>query len=74
MMYYLTACLIFRDAASYLEEWLRFHLLVGVEHFYLYDNDSSDDYLSVLRPFCAEGKVTLTRWPGPMQQLKAYAH
>lgn len=73
-MYYLTACLIFRDAASYLEEWLRFHLLVGVEHFYLYDNDSSDDYLSVLRPFCAEGKVTLTRWPGPMRQLKAYAH
>lgn len=73
-MYYLAACLIFRDAASYLDEWLRFHLRVGVEHFYLYDNDSSDDYLSVIRPFRAAGQVTLTIRPGPMQQLKAYAH
>jgi hypothetical protein len=72
-MHYLTACLIFRDAASYLDEWLRFHLLVGVEHFYLYDNDSSDDYLSVIQPFRAEGKVSLKKWPGPMQQLDIYA-
>lgn len=73
-MYYLAACLIFRDAASYLDEWLQFHLKVGVEHFYVYDNDSSDDYLSVIRPFQAAGRVTLTRAPGPMQQLQAYAH
>jgi glycosyl transferase family 92 len=73
-MYYLTACLIFRDAASYLDEWLRFHLLVGVEHFYLYDNDSSDDYLPVIRPFCTGGKVTLTRWPGAFQQTNVYTH
>jgi hypothetical protein len=73
-MYYLTACLMFRDAASYLDEWLRFHMIVGVEHFYLYDNDSNDDYLSVVRPFCSTGKVTLTKWPGAAQQLNVYAH
>jgi len=29
----------------------RFHLTVGFDHLYLYDNDSSDHYESVIRPF-----------------------
>ena len=40
-MHYLAACLVFKDAASYLDEWIRFHQRVGFEHFYLYDNDST---------------------------------
>ncbi len=60
----LTACLMFRDSASYLEEWLQFHLRVGVEHFYLYDNESQDDFESVIQPLVAAGKITLHRWPG----------
>lgn len=74
MHYYLTACLIFKDAASYLDEWLRFHLLVGVEHFYLYDNDSRDDFRSVLRPFLEMGQITLQHWPGPGAQVDVYQH
>jgi len=73
-MHYLTACLIFQDSASYLEEWLRFHLLVGVEHFYLYDNDSRDDFQSVIKPFLSEGKITLHHWPGLGEQTNAYHH
>lgn len=73
-MHFLTACLIFRDATSYLDEWLRFHLLVGVEHFYLYDNDSEDDFHSVIRPFQAEGRVTLHRWPGAGEQENVFRH
>lgn len=73
-MYFLTACLIFQNAASYLDEWLRFHTLVGVEHFYLYDNDSDDDFRFVIRPFQAEGRVTLHKWPGTAQQENAFRH
>jgi hypothetical protein len=73
-MHYLTACLIFQNAASYLEEWLRFHLLVGIEHFYLYDNDSRDDFQSVIRPLLAKGRITLHRWPGAGQQSNVYQH
>jgi hypothetical protein len=75
-VHYLTACLIFRDAASYLDEWLRFHLLVGVEHFYLYDNDSRDDFQAAIQPFLSEGRITLHRWPGRDEflNLKAYRH
>lgn len=42
MRFALAVCAIFKDEAAYLREWLDFHLLMGVEHFYLYDNGSSD--------------------------------
>jgi hypothetical protein len=72
--YRLSICAIFKDEAPYLEEWLTFHEGVGVDHFYLYDNQSSDDFRTVLAPWIAAGKVTLTDWPGPVAQVAAYNH
>lgn len=72
--YYLSACGIFRNEAAYLEEWLIFHLGVGVEHFYLYENNSTDDFRSVLAPFLARGEVTLLDWPKAQGQKAAYRH
>jgi len=74
MKYYLSICAIFKDEAPYLDEWLRFHAGVGVEHFYLYDNASSDGFRPVLEPWIAAGKVTLQDWPHRQGQLSAYAH
>ncbi len=73
-MHYLAACLVFKDAASYLDEWIRFHLRVGIEHFYFYDNGSDDDYEPVIRPFVDDGHVTLYKWPGVAQQNLTYQH
>lgn len=70
--YRLAVCAIFREEAPFLEEWLRFHHGVGVEHFYLYDNFSTDDFGAVLAPWVARGVVTLTAWPHPVGQLAAY--
>lgn len=61
--HYLTVCAIFRDEAPYLKEWIEFHQKQGVEHFYLYNNLSKDDYLSVLKPFIENGIVTFKEWP-----------
>lgn len=36
LKYELAALLKFRDAAHCLREWIEFHRVVGVEHFYLY--------------------------------------
>ena len=45
-MYDLSVCAIFKDEASYLKEWIEYHKLVGVQHFYLYENENeSDDFL-----------------------------
>ena len=38
----LSVCTLMKDRARYLREWLQYHLLVGVEHFYLYDHGSVD--------------------------------
>lgn len=72
--HYLSICAIFRDESDYLAEWLAFHALVGVEHFYLYNNNSVDDFRSVLAPWIAGGRVTLLDWPEPASQLRAYGH
>ena len=69
---YLAACAIYRNEARYLQEWIEFHLLVGFERFYLYDNESDDDHLDVLEPYIAEGIVVLERWPIPRGQHLAY--
>ena len=72
--HYLSICAIFKNEARYLEEWIKFHRGVGVSHFFLYDNESTDDPLTVLRPWIEMGLVTLVAWPGRAQQVRAYMH
>jgi len=62
--YELAVCTIFQNEAKYLEEWIEFHQLVGVQHFYLYNNKSSDNYLDVLEPYVRSGVVEIVDWPG----------
>ena len=62
---YLSVCSMYRDHAGYLREWIEFHRLVGVERFFLFDNESSDDHLEVLRPYIADGSVVLHQWRTP---------
>jgi hypothetical protein len=64
----IAACLCFRDSAAYLHEWLLFHRVQGITRFYLYDNDSADDYLPVLAPWLRDGTVRVKKWPGAAQQ------
>lgn len=71
---YLAACMTYKDHASYLREWVEFHLLVGIERFYLYDNGSSDDHEEVLAPYVEEGIVALHDWPGVTQRHAALNH
>ena len=72
--YQLAACLIFKNEAVYLKEWLDFHRLVGVEKFFLYNNNSEDEYERVLAPYIAQGSVTLYDFPipPPTAQTEAY--
>lgn len=57
--YELSIVSLFRDEARFLKEWIEFHRMVGVEHFYLYNHLSEDDYLSVLQPYIDKGIVEL---------------
>lgn len=61
--YDLSIAAIFQDEAPYIKEWIEFHKLVGVQHFYLFNNLSHDDYKSVLEPYIKRGEVDLIEWP-----------
>ena len=61
--YELSIGAIFQNEAPYLKEWIEFHKLVGVEHFYLFNNCSTDDYLAILQPYIESGEVDLFQWP-----------
>lgn len=64
------ACVtILKDEAPYLHEWIEFHLLMGFDHFYIYDNGSTDDTAKVLKPYQKLGLVTLTPWQNFSQVL-----
>lgn len=47
----LAICVIVKNEAPYMKEWIDYHRLVGVEKFYVYDNESTDSLLSVLAPY-----------------------
>jgi hypothetical protein len=72
---YLAACSVYLNEAPYLREWIEFHRLVGVEHFFLYDNGSTDDHLEVLAPYIDDGIVTLHEWKAsPLVQRDVFDH
>jgi hypothetical protein len=59
----LAICAMFKDEAPWMKEWIDYHhRVLGVCCFYLYNNDSSDQYLSVLQPYISEGLVKLIDW------------
>ncbi len=60
--YTLSICAIFSNEAEYLKEWIEYHLLVGVDHFFLYNVGSTDNYLKRLSPYIEKGIVTLIKW------------
>ena len=70
--YNVSICAIFKNEAPYLKEWLEFNRIVGVDHFYLYNNNSEDDYFRVLKPYVEEGLVTLVDWPYNQKQMECY--
>jgi hypothetical protein len=74
LRYELAVCAIFREEAPFLDEWIAFHVGVGAQHFYLYNNFSTDNFRDVLKPWMARGLVTLIDWPRPVGQLSAYRH
>jgi hypothetical protein len=69
---YLAVCAIAKNEGSYLQEWIEYHHLLGVEKFYLYDNESTDNTAEVLKPYVEKGLVEYTFYPGMKMQLKAY--
>ena len=71
MKYFLSLCCIIKDE-KYLEEFIIYHHIVGVEHFYIYDNESSFSIKKRLdKPFFKK-LCTIIDYPGKVKQIEAY--
>lgn len=71
--YRLAICAMFKNEAPWLKEWLSYHHgVLGVEHFYLYNNESTDNYLEVLQPFIDQGIVELIDWDSANPEHQAF--
>lgn len=57
--YDISICMVFRDEAPYLKEWIEYHRLIGVQHFYLCSHNSKDNYKEVLKPYIRKRIVEL---------------
>lgn len=71
-LYDLAVVSIMKNTAPYVKEWLDYHLLAGVNHFFIYDNDSEDNFKEILQPYIDAGLVTYIFYPGKRRQIDAY--
>ena len=70
--HYLAVCAIAKNEGAYFKEWIEWHLKLGVDKFYIYDNESTDNTKQVLQPYIESGIVEYQYFPGRRRQLAAY--
>ena len=71
---YFSICSSFKNQSKDLQKWLDYHINIGVDHFYLYDNDSTDNYREVLKKYYDDGFLTLIKMNGDNVKEKIHNH
>lgn len=66
-------CAIAKDEGPYIDEWVRYHLALGFDAVYVYDNSDAND-LADLPSRHPVGRVHVRHWPGKRRQVPAYNH
>ncbi|MEO0236652.1 MAG: glycosyltransferase family 92 protein [candidate division WOR-3 bacterium] len=72
MAYFLSVLAIFKNESCICQEWVEHYLSEGVEHFYLIDNGSTDNYQKILKPYIQDKIVDLKIDPRPHMQIDHY--
>jgi len=64
--YECSICLIIRDENEYLEEWLKWHIGQGVQHFYIYDHGSKQPVSEFIKALDSKitDMITVIDWSG----------
>jgi hypothetical protein len=68
--YYFSVLMMFKDEESILQEWLEYYLLIGTDHFYLFNHGSTDKSLLILKPYIERGLVTLNNFTRPFREIR----
>jgi hypothetical protein len=59
----LSIVVMIKNEGEYINEWLEYHKLVGVDKFIIYDNNSEDNLKSILQPYIDKGEVDYIFYP-----------
>lgn len=59
-----------KNEADYIADWAIFHRAVGVRHFYIYDDGSSDNGIAILRGILGPDELTVIPWISRMVDLR----
>ena len=65
-------CLIIKNEAQYIKEWIDYYQIIGADIFYIFDNDSDDNIQEILKPYIDNGVVVYQQIHGKGRQLDAY--
>lgn len=61
-----------KNEGAYIKEWIDYHLGIGINHIYVYDNDSTDNTIDIISRYIKAGAITYTKISGRGMQLNAY--
>ncbi|GLJ20741.1 hypothetical protein SUGI_0377970 [Cryptomeria japonica] len=70
----LCSCTMVFNVAKFLKEWIMYHSYLGVEHFFLYDNNSEDNLVEIVGSLAGEFNVTRHPWPWIKTQEAGFSH
>lgn len=77
-LYYSSVILLIKHENRYLKEWLDWHLSLGFEHVYIYDNGTQEKVDEVINTYVAseKEKITVIDWSGSHAHIQqdAYNH
>ncbi|KAJ1389872.1 Glycosyltransferase family 92 [Sesbania bispinosa] len=73
--YELCVCTMVWNQASALREWVMYHAWLGVERWFIYDNNSDDDIEQVIQDLDLQGyNVSRQAWPWIKTQEAGFSH
>lgn len=68
-------CTMLRNQARFMPEWIMYHASVGVQRWFIYDNNSEDELERVVESLTgANYNVTRHLWPWVKSQEAGFAH
>ncbi|XP_058187161.1 glycosyltransferase family 92 protein RCOM_0530710-like [Rhododendron vialii] len=68
-------CTMLRNQARFMREWVVYHARIGVQSWFIYDNNSDDDISSLIESLDDENfNITRHVWPWIKSQEAGFAH
>lgn len=70
--YKLCVVVIAKNESAYIEEWVAFQKVIGVDRIFMYDNDSTDGMKNYIQKYIDDGYIIYNTISGKCRQYDAY--